>query len=374
MINVDKNCCGCTACADICPTNAIEMTFDEEGFLYPQINTAKCKNCSLCDKVCPAIELPSLNLRPKVYALQLTDEVELAKSQSGGAFWTLVEFVLDKGGVIYGAGFDKDLKVVHKRATTISQAQEFHGSKYVQTDMRGILSQVKKDLLDDKIVLFSGTACHVAGLYKYLGKDFKNLITCDFVCHGVPSPKVYQSYLNYIEQREKSKVEKFAFGYYNVEEGYGWNDPRTEYIWLQNGKQIRENKYGRIFSSNWAMRPYCSTCPFAKTERVADFTIGDLWGVEKHNVDVEKSKGVSFIMINNSKAQEIFFSLNNCYIKEIQLPLLKQDQINLNVPSGANKRRKLLFKIFNQKGFYKAYKKDRFFVKLYELKQKLKRK
>lgn len=374
MINVDKNCCGCTACADICPTNAIEMTFDEEGFLYPQINTAKCKNCSLCDKVCPAIELPSLNSMPKVYALQLTDEVELAKSQSGGAFWTLAEFVLDKGGVIYGAGFDKDLKVVHKRATTISQSQEFHGSKYVQTDMRGILSQVKKDLLDDKIVLFSGTACHVAGLYKYLGKDFKNLITCDFVCHGVPSPKVYQSYLNYIEQREKSKVEKFAFGYYNLEEGYGWNDPRTEYIWLQNGKQIRENKYIRIFGSKWAMRPYCSTCPFAKTERVADFTIGDLWGVEKHNVDVEKSKGVSFIMINNSKAQEIFLSLNNCYIKEIQLPLLKQDQINLNVPSGANKRRKLLFKIFNQKGFYKAYKKDKFFVKLYELKQKLKRK
>lgn len=373
MISVfeNKKCCGCSACHDICPMNAIEMKADREGFLYPVVDEEKCTNCGLCEKVCPAIEQPEFNGEPQMYAMQLKDTQALNRSQSGGGYWAIAKPLLDDGGVVYGVGFDENLRVVYKRADTPEKAQEFHGSKYVQADATGILSQVKEDLKSGRKVLFTGTACHISGLYKYLGKEYENLLTCDLICHGVPTPRLLKKYIDYIEKRENQKVKNFYFGYYNADEGYGWNDPRRETIVFDN-KSFQENKYINMFSSNWCLRPYCHTCPYTKPERVADFTLGDCWGAETFTKSFDYSRGVSVVFFNNEKAKAYFEKIKEDIIFEmVDVENVKKFQHNLRLPSIPNKRREKIIKLLIKKDFISAYKKDRFYYILYCLKQKV---
>ena len=373
MISVleNKKCCGCSACADICPVGAIEMKPDREGFLYPYVDTQKCTNCGLCEKVCPAIELPKFNSSPDVYALQLKDQEALKRSQSGGAFWAIAEPVLERGGVVYGAAFDEDMKVVHCRAESLEEAQKFHGSKYVQTDMRGVMKQVKKDLKEGREVLFTGTACHVSGLYKFLGKEYENLTTCDLICHGVPTPMLLQKYIEYLE-KENGKVEKFYFGYYDADEGYTWKNPRRERAVFANGQHSDRSEYIRMFSSNWCLRPYCHSCPFAKPERAADFTVGDFWYVEKYTDTFDISKGVSVLFANSQKAKDLMPEIKERALCEpADLNNVRKHQHNLNRPTKPNKRRSVIIKKLIKKDFMAAYKKDKFYYNLYCLKQKV---
>ena len=374
MVSVleNKKCCGCSACADICPTNAITMVPDREGFLYPSVDENKCTNCGLCEKVCPAIELPEFNEEPDVYGLQLNDKEALNRSQSGGAFWAIAEEVLLNGGVVYGAAFDDDLRVVHKRAESIEEAKAFHGSKYVQTDMRDIMPLVKKDLIAGKQVLFTGTACHIAGLYKFLGKDYENLITCDLICHGVPTPMLLEKYLEYIEKKVSKKVKEFYFGYYRADDGYTWNHPRTEGIFFNNKDFLQENKYIRMFASNWCLRPYCHTCPFTKTERISDFTIGDFWGVEKYTDKFDTEYGVSVIFLNSDKAKKLLPKLKSKALLEVaDIDDVKRHQVNLTQPTTPNKRRGLIIEKLINNGFKSAYMTNNFYHCLYCIKQKV---
>ena len=373
MISVwgNKKCCGCSACHDICPVNAIQMKADREGFLYPVVDEEKCTKCGICEKVCPAMEQPEFNGEPEMYAVQLKDIAALNRSQSGGGFWAIAKPVLDDGGIVYGAGFDENLRVVYKRADTPEKAQEFHGSKYVQADATGIFSQAKEDLKAGKKVLFTGTSCHISGLYKYLGKEYENLLTCDLICHGVPTPMLLQKYIEYIESREKTEVKKFYFGYYNADEGYNWNDPRREMI-VSDKKSFQEKKYISMFASNWCLRPYCHTCPHTKTERVADFTLGDCWGAETFTNGFDYNRGVSVVFLNSEKAKEHFEKTKETVISEpVAAENVKKYQHNLRLPSSPNKRRDKIINVLIEKDFISAYKKDRFYYNLYCLKQKV---
>ncbi|MBO5090566.1 MAG: Coenzyme F420 hydrogenase/dehydrogenase, beta subunit C-terminal domain [Clostridia bacterium] len=374
MISVydNKKCCACNACADICPQKAIVMKQDPEGFAYPIVDEAKCNDCGLCEKVCPAISLPQLNPEPEVYALQLKDEEALKKSQSGGAFWAIAKPVLESGGVVYGAAFDDKMKVVYDRAETIQQAQKFHGSKYVQGDMAGILPQIRSDLKAGRQVLFTGTACHVAGVYKYLGRDYDNLLTIDLICHGVPSQKVLDGFFDFVNKKYNSKVCDFNFRYYDVDKNIGWNGDKSEKSVLENGKEVITNEYLRVFSSNWALRPYCYTCPYAKTTRVGDFSIGDFWGVENFSQTFNPARGVSVVLVNSPKAKQMLPLLSEAsIIEKADMENVKKYQHNLKMPSNANKRRGKIMKRFIEKGFLSAYRLDRFYYMLYCLKQKV---
>lgn len=373
MISVfeNKKCCGCSACADICPVGAITMKPDREGFFYPCVDAEQCTNCGLCEKVCPAIELPKFNEAPEVYALQLKDEAALARSQSGGAFWAIAEPVLGRGGVVYGAAFDENMKVVHARAESAEEAKKFHGSKYVQTDMRGVMKQVKADLKAGREVLFTGTACHISGLYKFLGKEYENLTTCDLICHGVPTPMLLEKYIQYLE-KENGKVEKFFFRYNNPDEGLTWKEHKKERVVYENGKHSDRSEYIRMFSSNWCLRPYCHSCPFAKPERVADFTVGDFWGIEKYTDAFDISKGVSVLFANSQKAKEWMPDIKkNALCEPAELNDVRTHQHNLNRPTKPNKRRDVIIKKLIDKDFMAAYKKDKFYYNLYCLKQKV---
>ena len=217
MIQIkDKaDCCGCTACASICPKDAITMEPDTLGFKYPKVDLDKCIDCGLCEKVCAFNDNydKSLNLKePEIYAARHKDIHEIETSRSGAAFIAISDYILENGGIVYGVGYKDHFRVAHKRATTKEERNEFKGSKYVQSDLDGIFRQVKEDLKQGNTVLFSGTPCQTAGLNSYIGKKLReNLVLVDIVCHGVPSPYIWRDYLAYIEKKYKNEVVKVDF-------------------------------------------------------------------------------------------------------------------------------------------------------------------
>lgn len=217
------DCCGCSACMSICPHEAITMEPDALGFLYPKVNMDKCVDCHLCEKVCAFNDHydTSANLpTPDVYGARHKNPKQVATSRSGAAFIAISDWILNHDGVVYGAGYADHFRVVHKRATTKEERDEFKGSKYVQSDMDHIFRQVKQDLKDGRIVLFSGTPCQTSGLNSYIGKRLReNLYLVDIVCHGTPGPYLWRDYLKFLEEKIGSTITWVNF---RDKQKYGW--------------------------------------------------------------------------------------------------------------------------------------------------------
>lgn len=238
MIHItDKSqCCGCTACASICPHGAITMQPDVMGFLYPVVDKNKCTDCGLCEKVCAFHENydKSFNLPvPEVYAARHKDMHEVETSRSGAAFIAISDWILEHGGVVYGAGYAEHFRVVHKRATTKEERDEFKGSKYVQSDLGNVFKQVKQDLKDGHIVLFSGTPCQTSGLNSYIGKKLReNLYLVDIVCHGVPGPNLWQDLLSYLEEK---KGDKICWVNFRDKQEFGWAAHHETFKFVKGG-------------------------------------------------------------------------------------------------------------------------------------------
>lgn len=230
------DCCGCTACASICAHNAISMKPDALGFLYPFVDKDKCTDCGLCEKVCAFHENydKSLNLpKPNAYAARHKDMKEVETSRSGAAFIAISDYIIENGGVVYGAGYAEHFRVVHKRSTTKVERNEFKGSKYVQSDLNGVFQQVKKDLKDGLIVLFSGTPCQTAGLHSFVGKKLReNLFLIDIVCHGVPGPFLWRDYLNYLEKKNGSSI---CYVNFRDKKMFGWRAHKETFKFVNGG-------------------------------------------------------------------------------------------------------------------------------------------
>lgn len=215
MINIKEkhNCCGCSACVQVCPKQCISMSADNEGFLYPQIDTAICIDCGLCEKVCPVINQNEPREPLAVYAANNNNEDIRLKSSSGGIFTLLAEQIISEGGVVFGARFNENWEVVHDYTEAIEGLEPFRGSKYVQSIIGDNFIKAKQFLTDGRKVLFSGTPCQIAGLKKFLRKEYENLLTVEVVCHGVPSPMVWRDYLDYKRAKRaagKNSVSKSA--------------------------------------------------------------------------------------------------------------------------------------------------------------------
>ncbi len=327
----DRNyCCGCSACASICAAGAISMVADSMGFKYPVVDESKCTQCGLCLRVCSWNNGYSTSDnfdKSKVFAFRHTSETELLKSQSGGAFWILATDVIARGGVVYGAMVDDNFAAVHSRATTIDECQKFRGSKYTQSNIDGIFAQVKADLLQGLLVLFTGTPCQVSALKKFIPtKLHNNLILCDLICHGVPSPKVWSEYLKYVENQYNQKIVKVDFR----DKSLGWNSHSESFIFADGAKITRDN-FRFLFYDELISRPSCSTCRYTNLKRVSDITIADFWGVENFHSDfAADNKGCSLVLVNNEKGMQIFDSLKdnskklesvieNCLVRQPQL-------------------------------------------------------
>lgn len=295
-------CSGCTACQAICPVDAIEMIRDVEGFRYPKINKEKCINCNTCINVCPNVKKSSENSIIEAYGAKLKDLESRMTSRSGGAFIALSDYILKQDGVIYGSVLNKDFSVSHARATTKEERDLFKGSKYVQSDMQYIIRNVKEDLIAGKKVLFSGTPCQVGGVLAATSKQMQNnLFTIDILCHGVPSNMVYEEFLKYIEEKENKKIKEFIFR----DKSFGWSTHYETFI-FEDGSKISTGVFKKLFYSHNILRPSCFKCNYANTNRPADITIADFWGVDKINPEFYDEKGVSLAIINTEKGKEIF--------------------------------------------------------------------
>ena len=348
MISIDKkyNCCGCTACASTCIHKAISMTSDSLGFLYPEVNTELCVNCGICDKVCQFHDdykrYDNYDM-PEAYQFRLCDDEQLLKSQSGGAFFAIAEKFIEHGGIVYGAAFTETWRVTHQKATNINELYALRMSKYVQSDVRGVFIRVKDDLQNGSKVLFSGTACQVAGLKSFIpDRLHDNLLCIDIICHGVPSPKIWEDYIVYLQKTRMSKIVKVCFR----DKRFGWHGARESFL-FENGKEEFRRTNNYLYFSGFSMRESCSHCNYTNFKRVGDITVGDQWGIPKTS-PYDDERGLSLIFINSDKGKQLF---KNAKLRAEHVCLQECMQPQLKQPSKLHPAHKNFIRDYEAKGF-----------------------
>ena len=308
MIKIlDKSqCCGCTACVNICPKGCIEMIEDKEGFVYPEVYGKECINCGLCIKTCPIInETDCSDTTIAVVSYSNNEDVRL-QSSSGGLFSVIAEYIIENGGVVFGAVFDSQFHVRHVCVDKMEDLHILRGSKYVQSDLNGIFKEVKECILKGKTVLFSGTECQIEGLKKYLGKlDNELLYTIDVLCHGVPSDKLWIKYLKWQEKKHGASVQRIFCRH----KTNGWKKYAMLLEFSNNiayERIISEDPFMQMFLGNICLRPSCYQCKFKNINRASDITLGDCWGIEKHSPELDDDKGTSVVLIHSEKGVQLY--------------------------------------------------------------------
>lgn len=308
MINITnkQNCCGCGACAQACPVGCITMTADGEGFLYPQVDASRCVDCGACTRACPIINCgEKLCELPVVYACISKDEEARLTSSSGGVFSLLAEYILAKRGAVFGAAFAEDWSVHHIMIDSAEALPLLKGSKYLQSRIEDTYRQAEAVLKSGRPVLFTGTGCQIAGLKTYLKKDYDHLYTTDVFCHGVPSPKVWEKYLQTQKEAYNDKIGQVYFR----NKTFGWHN-FSMMLRFEDGhiyeKAHREDAFMKVFLDNLCLRPSCYDCKFRESRSGADLTIGDAWGVEEWMPDMDDNKGTSIVVVNTEKGSVLW--------------------------------------------------------------------
>lgn len=304
-------CAGCSACAAACPQGCITMESDSEGFRRPSVAAARCVDCGLCTKACPVLNTAGTDQLPAAFAAKNKEETVRAVSTSGGVFTLLAQQVLEQGGVVFGAAYDADFKVEHRMVESAEFLPSLRGAKYAQSDLGDTFRQVQEQLDRGRQVLFSGTPCQVAGLRAFLGREEPNLLLVDLVCHGSPSPAVWERYLSW-------RSEQVADGQRPVtvnlrSKDTGWSTYSVDIRWPYGRNYMatnREDPYIRAFVGDLCLRPSCHRCSFKGLNRCADFTLGDYWGVWDQVPAMSDNKGTSIVLVHTEKAKALWDKLS----------------------------------------------------------------
>lgn len=355
VVENKSNCCGCHACYNICPKNAIKMQEDEKGFKYPIIDKDKCIQCNLCEKVCPVLKNSKIENKPIAFACYNKDEEIRKNSSSGGIFTLLAEEILAKNGVVFGVTFNKTYNVCHTYVENKNELEKFRGSKYVQSSINDTYKKAKEFLENGRYVLFTGTPCQIEGLKSFLRKDYDNLYTQDIICHGVPSPKVHNKFIKFLEKN--GNIMKLAHRT-KINGWKNWNvkvefKNAEDYI-KDHGKDI----YMQAFLRNTSLRDSCYNCSFKKKNRISDITLADFWGIENILPEMDDNKGTSLVIVNSKKGQELFNEIKEKTIcKEADLD--EAIKYNQSMISSANmdKNREKFFENLDKIEFDKLVKK-----------------
>lgn len=303
-----NECTGCWACASACPKGCISMEPDSEGFLRPRIDADACVECGLCRRACPVLTPPAVPQSiPKAYGAVCTDETVRQYSTSGGVFTLLCRWVFARGGTVFGAAYDGDFVVKHCRVDREEELPRLRGAKYAQSSLEDIFPQVKALLEQGKYVLFSGTPCQAGGLRAYLGKEWDRLVLVDVICHGVPSPAVWEHYIQYRSQTDAGGARPAAINLRSKETGWPEYSVRFDY---ENGAHYMVKNsvdpFLRAFVGDFCLRPSCYECRFKGLSRCSDFTLGDYWGVWNQMPEFHDGKGVSLVLVHSAKARQIW--------------------------------------------------------------------
>ena len=307
-IKEKKDCCGCHACASVCPRSCIAMLPDEEGFLYPKVDRERCIDCNRCVQVCPVLH-PAVSRRPlQVWAAKNPNEEVRMKSSSGGVFTLLAERIIGQGGVVFGARYDADWNVVHDWTDTLDGLAAFRGAKYMQSRMGNCFKEVRHFLNQGRPVLFSGTPCQVAGLKRFIRKENPLLWTVEIVCHGVPSPKVWQVYLTHLNRKKEPltlvDMRDKSIGWHQ----YGMKIASASHH-LYVGKAVK-NTYSKGFLADLYLRPSCHHCPARSGRSQSDFTLGDFWGIRRFYPAFDDNQGVGLVFVYSEQAMNLYKALD----------------------------------------------------------------
>ena len=283
------------------------MERDREGFSYPVIDPEKCVRCGHCTAICPILHTREQKALPAAFAAWNRDDKVRKDSTSGGVFTALAEYVLESGGVVYGAAMDGKQHLRHIACFRKEDLWRLRGAKYVQSDLGDIYREVKEKLRS-RLVLFSGTPCQVDGLYRYLGSRPENLITCDLVCHGVPSPGVWEDMARSIEQRKGKGLQAVRFR----NKVTNWKNSHFTTVYddgTVDTAPLFATEYGRAFGRALFLRPSCHSCAYTNLNRPGDFTLGDFWGLKDDELPEEQEKGINLLLVNTAHGSHIFDQL-----------------------------------------------------------------
>jgi len=315
----DKTCTGCYACYNICPVNAIKMDLNANGFCVSNVDTSKCTKCGKCAKVCPQIN-PTFDNdpAPKCYAVKAKDSIR-ETSSSGGMFALLSDAILSQGGYVCGPVYDSNMDVVYKMTNDRNELKRMQGSKYVFSDLGKIYKEIKEKLDAEKLVMFTGCPCQVAGVRNFFGKN-KNLVTVDLLCGGLPSKGVFQKYIKEISGGKKIVDVKFR----SKDHPFG-----TAITKFSDGtEKIRKpDLYFISFLGDLIKSDSCAKCTFANTPRQGDLSIGDLWKADKIITDTDVTRGISCVMLNSDAGKALFDKSvkDAAYCVEVPLAFLKRN-------------------------------------------------
>ena len=303
-----NNCCGCGACANKCPKGAIGMKPNKEGFLHPEIDKNLCVECGACEKACPGLApAKAEGNTPRASIVQHKNDQIRYESTSGGAFTAIAEEIINRGGVVFGASMTDELTVKHIFVDTVEELACFRNSKYVQSEIGNCYKEAKERVTQGQWVCFSGTPCQINGLYKYLGKDYDNLIAVDVVCKSVPSPSVFHKYIEFKKGQEGKfsdivfRDKKRGFLYCTMAHYLTRDDRKNAKDIYRRGSESDE--WLRLFLSGKISRHSCMTCPYQTAQRVGDFTLGDIW--ETGNSKLDDNRGTTLVHVWTKKGAEL---------------------------------------------------------------------
>lgn len=349
--NSSQHCTGCRSCEQSCTHQSITMHENAEGFLYPSIEHALCKQCKSCLKYCPNITPPHRNMPLEAFALRHKNSGLLHHSASGGAALAAAQSILRKGGIVFGAAYDENFVVRHIAISQKSELFKLQSSKYVQSDIGNCYTKVQTFLQQGKSILFTGTPCQIAGLYAFLGCRPHNLYTVDLICHGVPSPKLFSSYFIYLENQLKQQITSYNF---RSKDARGWATQcqyKTSSHYISHPLSI--DPYGIHFLSSDCLRESCYICPYANIFRISDLTVGDFWNIHRSYPHFYSEEGVSSVFVNTETGQILFHDM--CTICDI-LPVSLQDAVkkqdNLLYPSKRPAERDTIYARLQENTFF----------------------
>lgn len=355
--NKKSQCCGCSMCEFACPTNAIKMDFDFEGFSFPVVNNELCINCNKCGSVCPMDVAEKFTQEAAAYAAYSKDQNIVKVSSSGGVFAELAKKTIVNGGYVCGCTIDDEHQVKHIVIERIEDIPLLQGSKYVQSDLGNCLEQLASLIKQGKNVLFVGTPCQVSAIRNQFPSN--NLITVDLLCHGVPSQKLFDFYVKYLEDKHSGKLTEIVF---RDKEKFGWSITQRYKIEKKNRIKTfylerHTSEYFSGFLRNMTQRESCFSCPYTTLNRVGDITLADFWGVDKVRPDLLNLDGTSLVLVNSNKGKALINEIKDSVVfSKVNFDDATYQNINLVSPPERNRLRDQIYNLIFKYGFKKVGK------------------
>lgn len=353
------DCCGCKACGDVCPKSCISFSEDEEGFIYPCIDEEQCISCKKCQRICPELNQKYNCKRDIALAAYALNQEARNVGSSGGVFGLLAQEIIIKGGKVWGAAFDDELQLHHQCANDIQGLTALYRSKYIQSNTEGIYIQIKKDISEGILTLFSGTPCQCNAVRNIIGES-DELVTVEVICHGVPSQSLFNRLIVNLEKKTHCKIVSFAFRSKSPKALH----PQS-YTYVCNDEKGRKTINGLHYQFPYyfgfqkyiTLRPSCYNCKWAKLERTSDITLGDFWGVEKYDSSLNAKDGVSMVIVNTDVGKSLIESITKkklIFIESLPIKAAIENNGCLSAPTQLKPEREAFFKALKEESLEKV--------------------